>query len=96
MSAGLYPVSIESQNFPGSFLRMDGSGVTTYSLDGGGTVNAQNYDGPWEKFIIEHEPNTDTFSIRSQQFENIYLRLDGRDVTPNHDYPFGAGTVNCQ
>lgn len=96
MSTGLFPISIESQKFRGSFLRIDGAGVTSFSIDGGGTVNARNYDGEWEKFIIEDDPNTNTCSIRSYQFENIYLRLDGRGVTPEHDYPGGAGTVNCQ
>jgi hypothetical protein len=96
MSANVLSISIESQKFPGSFLRMDGSGVTSWSVEGGGTVNAQNYNGAWERFKIVNDPNADTFSICSSQFQNVYLRLDGRGVTPKQEYPNGAGKVNCQ
>lgn len=45
-------VSIESAAFRGIFLRMDGSGVTRFLDDGGGTVNCQFGAGPYEKFYM--------------------------------------------
>jgi len=89
-------ISIESEKFPGSFLRIDGAGVTSWSSGGGGTVNAQNYVGAYEKFIIVNDPVRGTFSICSSEFQNVYLRLDGRGITPGTKYPSGTGKVNCQ
>lgn len=96
MSSTQSQISIESQKFPGSYLRIDGSAVTSFHINGGGTVNAQNFVGAWEKFMIVKDPTSDVFSIRSSQFQNVYLRLDGKGVTPGHIYLNGAGTVNCQ
>ncbi|OQE28998.1 hypothetical protein PENFLA_c004G02860 [Penicillium flavigenum] len=96
MSSTQSQISIESQKFPGSYLRIDGSAVTSFNINGGGTVNAQNFVGAWEKFMIVNDPTSDVFSIRSSQFQNVYLRLDGQGVTPGHFYLNGAGTVNCQ
>ena len=45
-------VAIASVAFPGVYLRLDGSGVTQFLGDGGGTVNAQFGVGPWEKFRL--------------------------------------------
>ncbi|KAE8359564.1 hypothetical protein BDV27DRAFT_168441 [Aspergillus caelatus] len=89
-------VSIESQKFPGSFLRMDGRDVTKYSDSGGGTVNVQNYVGTYETLIIVNYPDDNTFSIMSSAFPNVYLRMDGSDVKSGETYAQGAGKVNCQ
>ncbi|HET7433682.1 MAG TPA: hypothetical protein VFN10_03100 [Thermoanaerobaculia bacterium] len=43
-------VTLESAEFPGVYLRLDGTGVTSKSDDGGGTVNCQFEAGPWERF----------------------------------------------
>ena len=75
---------------------MDGSTVKAFGVNGGGTVNAQNYLGPWEKFTIVKDSTSDAIAIGSSQFQNVYLRLDGQGVTPGHIYLNGAGTVNCQ
>lgn len=96
-STRLLAVSIESQQFPGSYLRIDGNGVTKrVDGGGGGTVNAQNYVGSYETLIIVNDPGTNTFSILSSVFQNVYLRMDGQNVKSGQKYPSGAGTVNCQ
>ncbi|WP_163930031.1 hypothetical protein [Paraferrimonas sp. SM1919] len=74
------------------YLRMDGSGVTTFMPDGGGVVNCQLDAGPWEKFNLNQ--NSDgTYTIESVAFPGVFLRMDGRNV--NADNPTG-GVVNCQ
>jgi len=45
-------VAIASVQFPNVYLRMDGSGVTSPTGPGGGTVNCQYGVGPWEQFVI--------------------------------------------
>ena len=77
----------------GYFLRMDGSGVTSFKGNGGGTVNSQNPAGPWELFNIVVLPDQ-TVSIASVAFPNVFLRMDGRGVTSFSAN--GGGTVNCQ
>ncbi|KAJ6038305.1 uncharacterized protein N7446_005115 [Penicillium canescens] len=97
MSPDQLQISIESQKFPRSYLRIDGDGASSWGDQGGGTVNAQNYVGSSERFIIVNDPDdNNAFSIYSSQFKNVYLRLDGRGVTPGQGYPSGAGKVNCQ
>lgn len=44
--------SIESVQFPGVVLRMDGHSVTAFAGAGAGTVNCQFGAGPYEKFRI--------------------------------------------
>ncbi|KFY18568.1 hypothetical protein V493_08512 [Pseudogymnoascus sp. VKM F-4281 (FW-2241)] len=89
-------VDIESQQFPGSYLRMDGTGIVQKTPSGSGIVNCQNYVGTLESLIIEDHPSTNTFSILCSQFPNVYLRMDGSAVTPGTNYPQGAGVVNLQ
>jgi len=45
-------VTIESNQFPGVFLRLDGNGVIEPNPNGAGTVNCQFNAGPWEKFHL--------------------------------------------
>ena len=50
--------SLRSVQFPHCYIRLDGSGVTSFTASGGGTVNSQWYDmtsppGSYEQFIIE-------------------------------------------
>ena len=89
-------VSIGSKQFPGSFLRIDGTGVTSPLNDGGGVANCQNYVGPYETLMIENHPDTNTFSILSSAFPKVYLRMDGSSAQVGGSYPSGAGIVNCQ
>lgn len=91
-TANMLRVSIESQQFPGSYLRIDGRGVSEFSGPGGGTVNCQNYVGTYETLIIVNHPEDNTFSILSSVFPNVYLRMDGRDVKSGGS----SGVVNCQ
>lgn len=88
--------SFESVAFPKVYLRMDGSGVTSQTGSGGGTVNCQfiaGTPGPYEKY--KASPQTDgSFSFESAAFPNVYLRLNGTGVTSNTST--GGGTVNCQ
>ncbi|KAE8154179.1 hypothetical protein BDV25DRAFT_136105 [Aspergillus avenaceus] len=89
-------VSIESQKFPGSFLRMDGKDVKEYTGSGSGVVNVQNHVASYETFIIVNHPEEKNISIMSAQFPNVFLRLDGTHVQSGEEYASGAGTVNCQ
>src|SRR5579859_2726650 len=49
-------VSIASVTFPNVFLRMDGRGVTSFSGNGGGTVNCQYGTGSWQSFFLVSAP----------------------------------------
>ncbi|KAJ4150267.1 hypothetical protein LMH87_011024 [Akanthomyces muscarius] len=85
-------VSIKSQQF-GTFLSLDGTGVSTSNANGVGAAAAQTYTGPWEHLQIENHANG-TFSILSSNFPGSYLRLDGSNLkAPKSD---GGGVANCQ
>src|ERR1051326_1812903 len=73
-------VALGSAAFPGVHLRMDGSDVTTWTGDGGGTVTCQPGVGPWERF--RRAPQADGSSAAgSVAFPGVHLRMDGSDVT---------------
>jgi hypothetical protein len=86
-------INIESVQFPGVYLRMDGTGVTESLNSGGGTVNCQYGASGWETFTLEWRPDG-TVAIASLQFPGVYLRMDGTGVTASLNS--GGGTVNCQ
>jgi len=86
-------VKIASAQFPNVFLRMDGQGVTQTTGPGSGTVNCQFGAFSWEQFDLVPQGNGKV-SIRSVQFPNVYLRMDGQGVTQTTGP--GGGTVNCQ
>jgi len=81
--------AIQSAEFAGKYLRMDGKGK--FTRDGGGIVNCQNRVGSLEKFILEPQPDG-TFAIASARFPGKYLRMDGRGKFTRD----GGGIVNCQ
>lgn len=86
-------VSFGSTVFPNVFLRLDGTGLTHPSAQGGGVANAQFTARSYEKFLLVQNDDG-TQSIASTVFPNVYLRLDGQGVTkPNGQ---GAGVVNGQ
>jgi hypothetical protein len=87
------PISIASAQFPGVFLRMDGTGVTQFVAAGAGIVNCQFGSGAFEKFNLVPQAGG-TFAIGSVQFPSVFLRLDGSGVT--QFAAAGAGKVNCQ
>jgi phospholipase C len=87
-------VALASVLFPDVFLRMDGSGVTSASDSGAGTVNCQLGVGPWEKFHKRAQPDG-TVAFESAAFPGTYLRMDARGIG-EFGSAAGAGTVNCQ
>ena len=52
-NGGDYSFSVQSVQFPGVYLRMDGKGVDAFSGSGGGTVNCQFGARPYEKFKLK-------------------------------------------
>lgn len=87
--------SIQSEAFPNAYLRIDGTGVTTQTTDGGGTVNCQfNANGGlYERYRLNAQANG-SFSFESVAFPNVYLRMIGTGVTAPADA--GGGKVNSQ
>jgi hypothetical protein len=86
-------VTIGSTTFPNVFLRLDGSGITRSLDPGGGRANCQFSAGPYEKFRLVPQADGST-AIASTAFPNVFLRMDGRDVTRPMDA--GSGVVNAQ
>ena len=86
-------VHIRSAAFPGVFLRLDGRGITRASDQGAGIVNCQFGAGPYETFQRIDNPDG-SVSFMSNEFPNVFLRLDGSAVTRQADK--GSGVVNAQ
>ena len=86
--------TIESVQFPGVYLRLDGSGVTESVGPGGGVVNCQFGAGPYEKFKLVYVGADYSFNVQSVQFPGVYLRMDGKGVAAFAGP--GGGVVNCQ
>jgi hypothetical protein len=93
---------LRSMNFASAFLRIDGSRVTQPSGTGSGTVNCQFYlsgeyptsSSDYELLIVEQVPGATFYSIRSNLFPDVFLRIDGSSVTQFQGA--GSGVVNCQ
>jgi len=68
--------NIKSAAFPNVFLRMDGSGVTSFSANGGGTVNCQYTAGPWESFNIVQQSDG-SVQIASGAFPDVFFEWMG-------------------
>lgn len=86
-------VAFESGEWPGVYLRLDGTGVTQHSDSGGGVVNCQLGLGDLTQFKIVAQAGGGA-AIESVKFPNVFLRMDGRGV--NRFSNDGAGIVNCQ
>ncbi|QQG27266.1 hypothetical protein JFY74_14280 [Pectobacterium carotovorum] len=85
---------IRSLAFPNVYLRLDGNNVNENIYSGSGIVNCQyTPPGPWDRFYIEKN-SEENFTIRSVQFPDVYLRLDGSNIDKFN--PNGAGVVNGQ
>jgi len=84
--------TIESVEYPGVFLRLDGSSVKSFSGSGAGSVNCQFGAAEWEHFRLRDQKDG-SFAIESVAFPNVYLRMDG-DNPQGKDDDFGI--VNCQ
>ena len=85
-------VVISSVQFPGAYLRMDGTGVTADLNSGGGAVNCQYGASALETFQIQWVAGG--INLASVSFPGLYLRMDGTGVTAR--LKFGGGTVNCK
>lgn len=86
------PITIQSTFFPNIYLRMDGTGVTSFTDSGGGTVNCQYGTGPWTGYKVR--PQADgSYAFESVAFPNVFLRMDGTGVPATMA---GGGKVNCQ
>jgi hypothetical protein len=102
-------VAIRSAKYPNAFLRMDGADVNKHNGGGSGTVNCQFYNqkdpnvnnrlpvasiGNYEVFdLIPLGSRRGAYAIRSLNFPNAFLRIDGSNVHPSQS---GSGLVNCQ
>jgi len=87
------PITIRSAHFENIHLRMDGSGVTTQTANGGGTVNCSPAAGSYEAFRLWRQGDG-SYSVESVAFPNVYLRI----TAPGFTAPAGqgGGLVNCQ
>lgn len=88
----------ESAFFSNVYLRMDGTGVTSQTTNGGGKVNCQFSPtgsplGPYEKFRARAQADG-SISFESAAFANVYLRMEASGFNANNGN--GGGTVNCQ
>ncbi|KFY83123.1 hypothetical protein V498_08288 [Pseudogymnoascus sp. VKM F-4517 (FW-2822)] len=92
---GVTRVSIRSATFPNCYLRMDGTGISTYDDQGAGRVDCQSFAGPMETLMIHTSDDTpNEFAIGSSYFEHVYLRMDATTFTQAS--AIGGGVVNCQ
>jgi len=88
-------VAIQSVLFPHRYVRLDGTGVTSFTPSGGGTVNTETSIGTYETFNLV--VNSDgTVSFKSIVFSSVFLRLDATGVAAGHYLPSGGGIVNAQ
>ncbi|MES2444416.1 MAG: hypothetical protein V4574_16440 [Pseudomonadota bacterium] len=85
--------AFESVQFPGAFLRMDGTGVTGMTPSGSGKVNCQGFAGKLERFQLIQNPDGTT-AINSIAFPKVFLRMDCSGVTKLT--VTGGGVVNAQ
>ena len=83
-----YVTAFESVVYPGVYLTMDGSGLTSSSPHGGG-VKQQFGKSENGLFIIHQQPD-DTITIESHAFKGVYLRLNMDSALKT------TGVVNCQ
>jgi endonuclease/exonuclease/phosphatase family metal-dependent hydrolase len=79
---------LESVAYPGVFMRMDATGVSSLHHTGG-LVNKQLGQFDYEKFIIQYQSDGTVF-IESQSFRGVFLRLS-MGVSPGETGP----VVNC-
>ena len=86
-------VVIRSANQNNVYLRMDGSGLVSPQLCGGGKVNCRFGidDGEKEVFHREVEPDGQV-AFRSMTYNDVHLRIDHWSVSG----PTDRGTVNAQ
>ena len=88
-------VAIQSVRFPNRYVRLDGTGVTSITASGGGTVSAATFIGTYETFTLVVNSGG-TVSFKSTVFSDVFLRLDGTGVAAGQNLPNGGGRVNAQ
>jgi len=89
---GNTPITIMSNFYPNTYLRMDGTGVTAPMNAGGGTVNCEYGADILAAFQVVPQSNG-SYAFQSVSFPGVYLRMDGTGVPTTMA---GGGTVNCQ
>lgn len=88
-------VAIRSKLF-GGYISLNGTGLTCYRLEPyRGTVRTTEHVKSWETFNVHHNDDG-TISFESSAFPDVYLSLDGSDVTPGVLYGDGGGSVASQ
>ncbi|MBU1095909.1 MAG: hypothetical protein KKB34_05445 [Bacteroidetes bacterium] len=88
-------ITIMSVQFQNVYLRIDGSGASQSGGKPFGKVNCQWGAGTYEHFdLINNDDEANTWSLRSREFENVYLRIDNEGQTSRN--PQGFGKVNCR
>lgn len=91
---GDVPITIRSTSFSNVYLRLDGSGLTSFAGSGGGKVNCQfGTPAAYEKYKVRTHADG-SYSFESAAFPNVHLRLDSKGMTSAAGS--GGGTVNCQ
>ena len=75
-------VEIESAHFPDVYLRMDGSDVIKFLINGGGIVNAQKGASFFEQFRIHYDYNN-IATIESKQFPGLLLIQTNKQTNKN-------------
>lgn len=91
--------TIESVQYPGIFLRMNGGGVRSFANNGTGEVNCQFGAGSWERFRLHEQEipqgkmnqlisKGSLVTIESVAFPDVFLRMKKDEQ--------GSGIVNCQ
>jgi phospholipase C len=86
--------AIASVAFPGVYLRLDGTGVTHRTEQGGGRVCCAWGVGETEKFWIMDVTDGPGTVIESAAFKSVFLSMDGSRMKMYDK--FGSGTVNAQ
>ena len=87
-------VCIRSGRYPSVYLHMDGRGITQpMPGGGGGKVRCQLGVTNWARLRV-HTKSDGTVAFESVQFPNVYMRMDGHNITQFSGD--GGGIVNCQ
>lgn len=84
--------TFESVKYLGVFLRMDGSGIHSFTGAGGGHVNCQFGAGAWERFKLD-ELYDGSYTIESVAFPNVFLRMTAANPDQKKE---DFGIINCQ
>ena len=88
-------VALQSVKSHKSYVRLDGTGVTKSTDNGGGVVNVGTFVDTFDTFTLVTNDDG-TVSFKSLVFTNVFLRLDGTNVPQGQKLGSGGGIVNAQ